>query len=464
MARKWYAPWRSTAIVASVHDMQSAIVAASENISDGVTTPGTYGWTTGSKVTSWQVEAARQYHLNGHLHSAVRIVASTASMARLTLVELDLHGNPGAESDDPQVQAILADFAGSPGKQAELIKRATALLMVIGDSMFAVEVDPETEAFVRWFVASPLELTENANGSWVLKRGNGNKTFPAGTLKVLRCWQPDLIEADTADSGVRGALITLRLYERMMQAVMAHYSSRVAMNPMLLLPQGLTFPTPGDDQQPGEDAFMAELYESITRNMDPANFGDASAIAPVAVMGELEALAGIRYLERDPAQLTLTLEFAEKLIRDLAIELDLPPSALLGASDSNDWSAFLEDETFIRSTISPLLALIAECLSEQYVRPTLKLLGYDETKYTVWYDTGDLTRRPNRSDDVKWAKEHDLLSDEATRDELGFTEDQAPDGNDKSGGKSADVDRTDTDGTPVDAPNGGETNPPAGNR
>lgn len=81
----------------------------------------------------------------------------------------------------------------------------------------------------------------------------------------------------------------------------------------------------------------------------------------------------------------------------------------------------------ISSHVEPKLALICDALTTQYLWPVLSEQEVEDYKqYVIWYDVQHLITRPNRSQDALALNERKIISDVATRRELGFDEDDAP--------------------------------------
>jgi hypothetical protein len=91
-------------------------------------------------------------------------------------------------------------------------------------------------------------------------------------------------------------------------------------------------------------------------------------------------------------------------------------------------SAWQIEESAIKLHIEPLLGLICDSLTTHFFQPALKSLGVEAwPKYAIWYDTTDLTLRPNRAPEAENAYNKGVISEDAYRRELGFADEDAPD-------------------------------------
>jgi hypothetical protein len=90
-------------------------------------------------------------------------------------------------------------------------------------------------------------------------------------------------------------------------------------------------------------------------------------------------------------------------------------------------TAWQIEESAVKVYVNPLVALICDALTIGYLRPALKQVSHPRaSQLVIWYDTSDLVLRPDRSQESVALHDRGLLSDEATRRENGFDEDDAP--------------------------------------
>lgn len=94
-------------------------------------------------------------------------------------------------------------------------------------------------------------------------------------------------------------------------------------------------------------------------------------------------------------------------------------------------SAWSLSEDAIKIHISPKVEIITRALTLGYLHPMLQALGEnvrasDGSRIIVWYDTSELTQRPDRSGAAIQLRELMIISDAATRRETGFDESDKP--------------------------------------
>ncbi|MFD8335537.1 Hint domain-containing protein [Streptomyces solisilvae] len=90
-------------------------------------------------------------------------------------------------------------------------------------------------------------------------------------------------------------------------------------------------------------------------------------------------------------------------------------------------SVWALEESSVKIHIEPLLALICDALTYQYLRPSLEALGVpDVEQYALWYDVSDLVQQANRPQQALQAYQQGALSERALRQVLGFGDEDAP--------------------------------------
>jgi len=94
-------------------------------------------------------------------------------------------------------------------------------------------------------------------------------------------------------------------------------------------------------------------------------------------------------------------------------------------------SAWNLTEGAIKFHIIPKVEIITRCLTIGYLHPMLRSLGENVrdkngNRIIVWYDTSELTQRPDRSANAIQLRQMMVINDDATRRETGFSDDDAP--------------------------------------
>jgi len=90
-------------------------------------------------------------------------------------------------------------------------------------------------------------------------------------------------------------------------------------------------------------------------------------------------------------------------------------------------SVWALEESSIKIHIEPLLALICDALTYQYLRPSHEALKVPHPEqYALWYDVSDLVQQANRPQQALQAYQQGALSERALRQVLGFGDEDAP--------------------------------------
>jgi hypothetical protein len=102
----------------------------------------------------------------------------------------------------------------------------------------------------------------------------------------------------------------------------------------------------------------------------------------------------------------------------------------MGTGDVNHWGAWQIEEAAIKAHTEPLLAVITDSLTTDYLRPLLRASGMsaDEADgFAIWADTSKLRLRPNRSKEALELYDRGELSGAAVLRENGFEPSDAMD-------------------------------------
>jgi hypothetical protein len=193
---------------------------------------------------------------------------------------------------------------------------------------------------------------------------------------------------------------------------------------ILGVPEELSFPPKanGDPADPFFDTLL-DAIEAAVENPD-----STQRIAPVGIQGPADLIDKINYvdLKRDLPEWVPTL--MERVLRQIATGLDLPADILLGLADVNHWNAWLSEDSAKLDYVDPLVLLILDSLTRGYLHPTLTEMGVaDPESYVFWRDYSDLIARSVGSEDAIALYELDIISADAVRRVVGFTDSDAPD-------------------------------------
>ncbi|MEV6399964.1 hypothetical protein AB0M39_35120 [Streptomyces sp. NPDC051907] len=390
----------------------------------------------------WQRDSWDLYDTVTELRFGVSWIANACSRARLYVGKIDQDGSSEptpvkAETDEGEpvdLQALellapLEELAGGQVGQSEMLRRLAVHLNVPGESYLVGFDDPDTGER-RWLVCSSDEIQSTGAGVKIASPDMPNEFIDIDPEQstILRIWRPHPRQAYLADSPILALRQPLRELVDLSSHITASAESRLAGAGVLFVPDELTTPAPEQSEGANPihaDAFTAALIEAMAAPLK--NRDSASAVVPLVVRGPADKGKEIKHLSFSTALDENVQELRESAIRRVATGMDMPPEVLTGMGDSNHWSAWQVEESAIKLHIEPLLGLICDSLTTNFLRPVLKALGRtDGDKYCIWYDTSELTMRPNRAPEALDAHKLGLISDAAARRELGFADEDAP--------------------------------------
>jgi len=413
-------------------------------------------------ASRWQDEAWAMHDEVGELRFVANSLAAAASRARLfgaMVMPGDAEPSPidpDDEDDRPDADALEASrIVSALGRNAlgrsELIRRAFLNLFMPGDCYLVglppgvlhdegpSELPPELALPVTggpsledltWQVMSVSEV-QLRQDRVVLNVGDGSPIeLPEDECLVIRVWRSHPRQWWQADSPVRSNLPVLRELVGLTKHVSATIDSRLAGAGLLVLPQSVEVAgAPLDPEtaaeQPVSD-FVDALLEAMVQPLE--NRDSAAAIVPLTIKVPDEVVDKVQHIRFDTPFDESAKDLRDEAIRRLALGLDAPAEVLLGLGGTNHWSAWQIDEATTKTHIEPGLALLCDALTTQYLWPALKEAGVDNPeRFVVWFDTVELTMRPNRSGEALSLHERGALSDDALRRETGFGEEDAPD-------------------------------------
>jgi hypothetical protein len=411
----------------------------------------------------WQRDAWDLYDTVTELRFGVTWIANACSRARLyvgvvdpdgssepTPVDLSTDETTGAvDLEAQQAVAVLDELGGGQLGQAEMLRRLAIHLNIPGESYLigfddpggqsagygqdvtSVVVGEDGDEGRRWLVCSADELQSTGAGLKIVSPDMPNEYIDIDPEQatILRIWRPHPRVGYNPDSPLLALRQPLRELVDLSAHITASAESRLAGAGVLFVPDELTTPSP--EQSEGvnplhPDPFTAALIEAMAAPLK--NRDSASAVVPLVVRGPAEKGKELKHISFSTKLDENVQELRESAIRRVATGMDMPPEVLTGLGDANHWSAWQVEESAIKLHIEPLLGLICDSLTTNLLRPALKALRIQGwQKYAIWYDTSDLTLRPNRAPEADTAFANQVISDAAYLRELGFSEEDAPD-------------------------------------
>jgi hypothetical protein len=376
----------------------------------------------------WQEEVWRYYDNLGEFNYGVWWLSNMLSRVRLRAAKLQ------PDVDEPQIEAkgpaaeLMMRLGGGVSGQAQIMKRLTVQLSIPGEGYLIGEQKGKKE---EWSVRSVDEIRSQGHGYYVMDEkavNTGQEWRPLGDNSfVHRVWRPHDRYYHLADSPARSAREIMRELELVNRKIVAEYLSRLASAGLLALPDDITFPV-REEFADGPNPLVREFIEVASEAI--AKPGTASSVIPIPFVGPAESIAAIKHIDFTLKLDEKTIEKRESAIKRLATKLDMPAEILLGMGDVNHWGAWQLEEGALKTHIAPVAELICDSLTRGYLQPRLEASGEDPSDWVVWYDMSELALRPDRSTNATEAYDRLELSGEALRRELGFDEDDKPDGDD----------------------------------
>ena len=265
----------------------------------------------------WQAQAWDVWEQLGEVHYP------TSQIARL-VSRLDWNCDPDFD--------LEAEFA-NPGL-AE-VSRVLALNLVVAGEVWLCKRDDEWTAFST---ATP-NLVQKLN----------EMDF------MLRVWTPDPRDSDKADSGVRAALGPATELLTLHHLSMSQDNSRAASMGFLLRP-ATRQPMLDDEGNPVDINML--IHEAMTAAIeDPSS---TAAVVPIDIelpQDEIEAWTHLQFGRPYDENIDRRME---RVIRRIALALDIWPELLLGVADINHWGSWFLSEDTWRSSTAPLANQVAQ--------------------------------------------------------------------------------------------------------
>lgn len=210
--------------------------------------------------------------------------------------------------------------------------------------------------------------------------------------------------------------------------IIATLVSRIAMNGILLFPDDMTFPV-NPQFKDAADPFIAEWIEIVSRNIK--NPGSASAAVPYPLRVNGAWLDKIKHLTFFTPQDEHIIESRRSAIERLATTVNISKERVTGLGEVNHWGAWEIKDDEVSQHVIPPVELACSALTKTYLRPMLAAMGQDlrtedGDEIIAWYDAGELTQKPDLSENAEKAFINGTISPKAYMRTLGFEESDMP--------------------------------------
>jgi hypothetical protein len=400
-----------------------------------------------ARTEAWQDDAWSFYDTNGELRFAVGWIANGVSQLNLVAARRPelLGDEPAPVNGDSEIEAdartFVAEIAGGPDGQTEMLARLATLLTVPGVGWLLIESDSAKSDPKDWkWRALSSDEIRSERGDYeiedVSSTDAGTDGFrPIAEQHVLvKVWRSHARKSSQPDSSCRAALRPLRQLALLDDHIEATATSRLAGAGLLVLPNEIEFSPVAKTNADGEpdgvttDDFVQTMIESFAPAI--VDRGAASAFVPLTIKVPGEYVDKVKHLTFWTEFSDTVLALGERAIKRLALALDLPPEVVTGTGGANHWSAWRVQEEAITLHIKPLANIICHALTQCYLAPALLSVGHaaDEVaQFLVSIDPTNLTVRPDLSDDTIAAWDRMEVSSATLRREIGLSESDKPD-------------------------------------
>jgi hypothetical protein len=183
--------------------------------------------------------------------------------------------------------------------------------------------------------------------------------------------------------------------------------------------QLLTVLYPKEGAGPDPEAFERKIAKVM---MDPLTDEKSASVAVPNLIGwPQQYIDGWKTLDFTGPIDERLHERVDRLIRQLAVGLDITPSLLLGLEDSTHWTAWASQEDNWLGHVEPLAAPVGQAMAAAIAM----LTGADVDAIEITPDPAPLLKRRPAIADVLAAWEAGLVSDEWAREQLGAPESES---------------------------------------
>jgi len=332
---------------------------------------------------------------------------------RIGTVEVDENGKAQSLSQQDQRIVQLIDAEGGP----DMLRRIVSELVVHFDVAGRAYVVAETEDDVRtWRVYSTQELKKAKDG--YTRAGDDSTVIDDDNVFLV--WRPHPRKVSEPDSPLRASLEVAEQLILLNREMRARSLSRLNAG-VFAVPDTMDFDDDIDDDE--MLSFEQELTDRMTRPITDA--GSAASIVPWVLSGDSDDIAEMRHITFD-RDWDVSRDDREELIRRLANGMDLPPEVLLGMADVNHWTAWQVNESAVTQHVDPTVRQILDSLTVGWFVPLLAAAGVDTVGVMLWRDLTPAIVPADRTDQHFDALKNGLIGFDATRERLGYDEDESP--------------------------------------
>lgn len=393
-------------------------------------------------ASDWENRAWELYDTVGEMRAAVSWKAN--AMSRVNLVAARAPENPGDEPtpislddegitpEEKRAVELVAEIAGGPDGQGQLLAAVTRLLEVGGVAFVYAPTDPVTDTFVStWRVLSTAEVQRAQDELQVRNGETGDWETISESDLLLKVWLSHPRRSWEADSPMRGVLSTLDEIRVLSMRIKADAISRLTGAGLLLVDDSIEFAA-GQGTPQSTEGEAAEDQDDFVDTLiaiastAPIDLESPAATVPLVARMNGESVDKVRHIKfwSDLSSNADTLRASA--VRRFALGVDLPPDVLLGLGDANHWSAWQIADEAITMHIEPRAETVCHALTKGFLHAAMKGEQLDPSGVMVWYDASDLSVRPDLTAAASEAHARLKISDDAYLGYIGLDASDKP--------------------------------------
>lgn len=354
----------------------------------------------------------------GAIHAAMRAkhgAASKITYYAAQVVDQDLDPEPVLEG--PAADAFDA-LQGPGGDFGNFIAEMAMQWDIVGEGFL---VGQDTETGPEWDVWSAVEYSEKRQGLRV-DLDEDAVTAIQGTDFVMRSWRSHPMRRQLPDSPMRSVVRQCEQYLAFGDMLTALAQSRLVA-PIFITPSEMDFPA--TDSNGNAQTFGSWLMKAMSAAV--ADSQNANRLTPITLEVPYAMKDGFTTLDLTRALEEWVPEVMQRILTQIAIGLDLPAEIVTGMADLNHWGAWLTDDSLRLNYVDPLVLDVLDSFTRGYLWPNLQAAGVPNFRdFLFWRDYSDLTSRTITAADALASFQEGLISSEAARRSIGFTETDAP--------------------------------------
>jgi len=157
----------------------------------------------------------------------------------------------------------------------------------------------------------------------------------------------------------------------------------------------------------------------------------ASAVVPLLIRGPGELGNQIKQFSFQRSFDSALVERADRVLERIMQGLDIPKDIVTGMSNVRYSNAIVIQDSLYRTHIEPLALIICDALTMIFMRPAMRAMDFPEdivNNTVIWYDPTDILTSADRATNADVGFDKYLLSGDTWRGAHGFSETDAPTG------------------------------------